>query len=72
MNSAKIAVIGFGLITPPYGILLFVINAVTGIPLKEIISEIWLFIFVLLLALLLMIFFPEIILWVPEMFGYKA
>jgi tripartite ATP-independent transporter DctM subunit len=61
-----------GLITPPYGILLFVINAVTGIPLKEIISEIWMFIFVLLLALLLMIFFPEIILWVPEMFGYKA
>ena len=59
-----------GLITPPYGILLFVINAVTGIPLKEIISEIWMFIFVLLLALLLMIFFPEIILWVPEMFGY--
>ena len=61
-----------GLITPPYGILLFVINAVTGIPLKEIISEIWMFIFVLLLALLLMTFFPEIILWVPEMFGYKA
>ena len=61
-----------GLITPPYGILLFVINAVTGIPLKEIISGIWMFIFVLLLALLLMIFFPEIILWVPEMFGYKA
>ena len=61
-----------GLITPPYGILLFVINAVTGIPLKEIISEIWMFIFVLLLALLLMIFFPEIILWVPEMFGYKT
>ena len=30
-----------GLITPPYGILLFVINAVTGIPLKEIIREIW-------------------------------
>ncbi len=29
-----------GLIIPPYGILLFVINAVTGISLKEIISEI--------------------------------
>ena len=36
-----------GLITPPYGILLFVINAVTGIPLKEIISEIWAFLAVL-------------------------
>jgi hypothetical protein len=30
-----------GLITPPYGILLFVINAVTGIPLREIIREVW-------------------------------
>ena len=61
-----------GLITPPYGILLFVINAVTGISLKEIISEIWMFIFVLIIALLIMIFFPEIILWLPEMFGYKT
>ena len=61
-----------GLITPPYGILLFVINAVTGIPLKEIISEIWMFILVLLIALLIMIFFPELILWLPEMFGYKT
>ena len=61
-----------GLITPPYGILLFVINAVTGISLKEIISEIWMFIFVLIIALLIMIFFPETILWLPEMFGYKT
>ena len=30
-----------GLITPPYGMLLFVINAVTDIPLREIIGEIW-------------------------------
>ena len=61
-----------GLITPPYGILLFVINAVTRISLKEIISEIWIFILVLLFALGIMIIFPEIILWLPEMFGYKG
>jgi TRAP-type transport system large permease protein len=30
-----------GLITPPYGILLFVINGVTGHPAGEIIREIW-------------------------------
>ncbi|WP_114286718.1 TRAP transporter large permease [Candidatus Halocynthiibacter alkanivorans] len=59
-----------GLITPPYGILLFVINAVTGIPLREIISEIWAFLAVLVVALLLMIFVPEIVLWLPRMFGY--
>ena len=61
-----------GLITPPYGILLFVINAVTGISLKEIISEIWMFIGVLILALIVMMLFPELILWLPEIFGYKG
>ena len=61
-----------GLITPPYGILLFVINAVTGISLKEMIAEIWIFIFVLLIALAIMILFPGLILWLPEMFGYKC
>lgn len=61
-----------GLITPPYGVLLFVINATTGIPLRAIIGEIWGFIAVLVLALLLMILFPEIVLWVPQQFGYRG
>ena len=60
-----------GLITPPYGILLFVINAVTGIPLKEIIGEIWAFLGVLLLALLVMILVPDIVLWLPSLLGYQ-
>lgn len=61
-----------GLITPPYGILLFVINAVTGIPLREIIAEVWAFLAVLLAALLLMILVPDIVLWLPRMFGYQG
>ena len=61
-----------GLITPPYGILLIVINAVTGIPIKEIISEIWLFFGVLILALLTMIFIPDIVLWLPKLLGYTG
>ena len=61
-----------GLITPPYGILLFVINAVTGIPLKEIIREVWAFLGVLIAALLLMIFVPEIVLFLPRLFGYDG
>lgn len=59
-----------GLITPPYGILLFVINAVTGIPLREIISEVWPFLFVLVLALLAMILLPDLVLWLPRLVGY--
>ncbi len=61
-----------GLITPPYGILLFVINAVTDIPLREIISEIWAFLIVLILALLLMILVPDVVLWLPRLFGYQG
>lgn len=59
-----------GLITPPYGILLFVINAVTGIPLKEIIGEIWAFLAVLIGALLLLIMFPDLVLFLPRLLGF--
>nr|WP_304363784.1 TRAP transporter large permease [Jiella sp. LLJ827] len=61
-----------GLITPPYGIVLFVINAVTGIPLRAIIREIWLFMAVLVAALLILILFPDIVLWLPRLFGYAG
>ncbi len=61
-----------GLITPPYGILLFVLNAVTRIPLTEIIREIWPFLTALLLALLALVLFPGLVLWLPRMFGYAG
>ncbi len=61
-----------GLITPPYGILLFVINAVTRISLREIIAEVWPFLGVLILAVLMMIFVPDFILWLPRVFGYSG
>ncbi|GAA6208453.1 TRAP transporter large permease [Cognatishimia sp. WU-CL00825] len=61
-----------GLITPPYGILLFVINAVTDIPLREIIAEIWAFLAVLVAALLLMLLVPDLVLWLPRLLGYQG
>ncbi len=61
-----------GLITPPYGILLFVINGTTGIPLIEIIREITPFLIALVFALVLLIFFPALVLWMPMMFGYAG
>jgi tripartite ATP-independent transporter DctM subunit len=59
-----------GLITPPYGVLLFVINAITGIPLKTIIAAIWPYVLVLIGALSLMVIFPETVLFLPKLFGY--
>lgn len=61
-----------GLITPPYGILLFVINASTQIPLGEIIREVWLFLAVLLVALVALIALPDLVLWLPRLLGYQG
>lgn len=61
-----------GLITPPYGVLLFVINALTGIPLKDIIREIWPFLAALILALITMTLVPSIVLWLPRLVGYQG
>ena len=61
-----------GLITPPYGIVLFVLNGITDIPLKDMIREVWIFVAALIGALLVMILEPGIVLWLPHMLGYKG
>jgi TRAP-type transport system large permease protein len=61
-----------GLVTPPYGVLLFVISGLTGIRLGAIIREIVPFIVVLVAALVLMVVFPDIVLWAPRQFGYRG
>jgi TRAP-type C4-dicarboxylate transport system permease large subunit len=59
-----------GLITPPYGVLLFVINAITGISLKTIINSIGPYIVVLVISLFIMLLMPETVLFLPKLFGY--
>ena len=59
-----------GLITPPFGMLLFVTNALTGIPIKDMLREGWLFLLMLVALLLVMTAFPQIVLWLPQSMGY--
>jgi tripartite ATP-independent transporter DctM subunit len=61
-----------GLIHPPFGMLLFVTKALTGIPIGAMMKEGWLFLLMLLGLLLAMTFFPEIVLWLPRTMGYGA
>jgi TRAP-type C4-dicarboxylate transport system permease large subunit len=58
-----------GLITPPYGILLFIIKALNGIPLGEMIRETWLFLGLLIILLLMLTFIPDLVLWLPRYAG---
>ena len=61
-----------GLISPPYGLLLFVMQNITKIPLWDIIKETMPFLYVMIAALLLMTLWPESILWLPRVFGYQG
>jgi TRAP-type transport system large permease protein len=61
-----------GLITPPYGVLLFVINATTGITLREMLREIFPFLTALLVALAVIVLVPDLVLWLPRVFGYRG
>lgn len=59
-----------GLSTPPYGENLFIVSALSKVPLGGIIREMWPFIGVLLFVLLACTYFPDIVLFVPKMAGY--
>ncbi len=59
-----------GLVTPPFGMLLFVTNALTGIPIKAMLREGWLFLVMLFGLLLLLTLVPQIVLWLPQTMGY--
>jgi len=58
-----------GLLTPPFGVILFVLNAVTGVSLERITRNMLPFYVPLLIALLLAIIFPRIVMWLPRTMG---
>jgi tripartite ATP-independent transporter DctM subunit len=59
-----------GLIHPPFGMLLFVIKALTGIPIGEMMKEGWPFLLLLIGLLVAITVFPQIVLWLPQTMGY--
>lgn len=61
-----------GLITPPYGLLLFVVANITKSPLKAIIIDLVPFILALLVSLGIITFVPDLVLWLPRIFGYEG
>ena len=59
-------VVPIGLISPPVGMNLFVLNALLrDVSLKEIFRGVWLFVATLVVALLLCLEFQSLSLWLP-------
>lgn len=59
-----------GLVTPPYGLLLFIMTNISGAPMKDIIRDCLPFLGWMALSLALITLFPELVLWLPRMAGY--
>ncbi|MGX1309286.1 C4-dicarboxylate transporter DctM subunit [Amorphus suaedae] len=61
-----------GLITPPYGLLLFVMTTIARQPLKAIVRDITPFLLAMLVMLMVITFVPDLVLWLPRLFGYQG
>jgi tripartite ATP-independent transporter DctM subunit len=61
-----------GLITPPYGLLLFIVANITKAPFSAIVKDTLPFIYALIAALAIMTAFPDFVLWLPRLMGYKG
>lgn len=61
-----------GLITPPYGLLLFIVSSITKSPLGKIVQDLLPFLLALFVALGIITFVPDFVLWLPRLLGYKG
>ena len=61
-----------GLITPPYGLLLFIMTNIGQVSLRALGGEIMPFLYAMLGALAIITFFPDFVLFLPRMFGYQG
>ena len=62
--------ITLGSITPPVGVLLFVVSGIWRVDIVDIISEVWPFIIVQYAVLFVCMLFPQIVLFLPKLVGY--
>jgi tripartite ATP-independent transporter DctM subunit len=61
-----------GLITPPYGLLLFMMVKIAEVPLKDLVRDILPFLAVMIGALALITLIPDLVLFLPRLMGYKG
>jgi tripartite ATP-independent transporter DctM subunit len=62
-----------GVITPPFGICLFVVSGVSKVPVKDVTREAVKFLPAMIVVLLILTFFPDVVLFLPKtLLGYVA
>ena len=61
-----------GLITPPYGLLLFIVAGITKQPIGRVVRDLFPFMLALIAALMIITFVPDFVLFIPRLLGYRG
>ena len=61
-----------GLVTPPYGLLLFMMTKIADVSLMELVREVLPFLGVMLGALAIVTLMPDLVLFLPRLAGYTG
>jgi tripartite ATP-independent transporter DctM subunit len=61
-----------GLVTPPYGLLLFMMTKIADVPLRDIVRESMPYLYVMFVALAIIMLVPDTVLFLPRLMGYKG
>jgi tripartite ATP-independent transporter DctM subunit len=61
-----------GLVTPPYGLLLFMMVKIAEVSLKDLVRELMPFLGAMIVALGLITFIPSLVLFLPRLLGYQG
>jgi len=61
-----------GLVTPPYGLLLFMMTKIAAVPLRDMVREVMPFLYVMIGALVIIMLVPDTVLFLPRLLGYKG
>jgi tripartite ATP-independent transporter DctM subunit len=61
-----------GLVTPPYGLLLFIMTNIAEVPLRAVVVNVLPFLFGMFFVLILITFVPDVVLWLPRLLGYSG
>ena len=59
-----------GMMTPPVGVLLFVMSGITRVPMSQLTMEVLPFVGLQFAVLALCVAFPQIVLWLPDLVGF--
>ena len=61
-----------GLVTPPYGLLLFMMVKIADVSLKELVREVMPFLGAMIVALAMITYLPSLVLFLPRLMGYQG